>query len=206
METDTKITEENENQLNSADKYNEQELISQLKAGKSFERLVSLYHRQVINVCYRFTPNNEDSEDTAQEVFIEVFNSVKNFRGDSKLSTWLYRIAVTKSLDLLRKRNAKKSFAFFNFLQRDNLEFIPSSATPQSELEDDERRQILTKALNTLPDKQQIAITLNKLEFMTNKEIAAIMKLPVTSVDTLIHRAKKSLKEKLEGYYKSYYS
>jgi len=184
----------------------EQQLIEALKSGRSFEKLVNLYHKQVINVCYRFTPNNEDAEDTAQEVFIEVYNSVKNFRGDSKLSTWLYRIAVTKSLDLLRKRNAKKSFAFFNFVQRDNLDFLPDCSTPQSELEDNERRKILNKALNSLPDKQQIAITLNKLEFMTNKEIAQVMKLPVTSVDTLIHRAKKSLKEKLQGYYKSYYT
>jgi len=183
----------------------EQQLIAELKSGRSFEKLVNMYHKQVINVCFHFTPNNEDSEDTAQEVFIEVFNSVKNFRGDSKLSTWLYRIAVTKSLDLLRKRNAKKNYGFFNFLQRDNLDFLPHTSTPQSELEDDERRKILYKALNSLPDKQQIAITLNKLEFMTNKEIAQVMNLPLTSVDTLIHRAKKSLKEKLKGYYKSYY-
>lgn len=184
----------------------EKNLIQSLKEGASFEELVSLYQQKVINICYRFSGNNEDAEDTAQEVFIEIFRSIKNFREDSQLSTWIYRIATTKSLDALRKKNAKKNSGLFSFFNKeeadDEIDLVPSDSNPHKELEDNDRRKILQRALNTLPDNQQIAITLNKMEGMTNKEVAEIMKVSVQSVDTLVFRAKKNLQKKLEKQFR----
>ncbi|MFV8354456.1 RNA polymerase sigma factor [Flavobacterium sp. XS2P14] len=80
----------------------------QLNNKDAFDELVILYRIRVINTCYRFLLNKDDAEDVSQEVFIEVFQSIQSFRGDSKLSTWIFRIAVTKSLDEIKKRNRKK--------------------------------------------------------------------------------------------------
>jgi RNA polymerase sigma-70 factor (ECF subfamily) len=180
----------------------EKNLISSLKEGAAFEELVSLYQQKVVNICFRFLGSSEDAEDAAQEVFIEIFRSIKNFREDSQLSTWIYRISTAKSIDALRRKNAKKNFSLFSFFESTEDDFVSADINPHEEMEESERRKILHKALNTLPDNQQIAITLNKMEGMTNKEIAEVMKITVQSVDTLIFRAKKNLQKKLEKIYK----
>jgi RNA polymerase sigma-70 factor (ECF subfamily) len=91
----------------------EQVLLHRLKARErgAFKVLVELYRDRVLNTCYRFIFNREDAEDIAQEVFIEVHRSITAFREESKLSTWIYRIAVTKSIDFIRKTKRKKRMA-----------------------------------------------------------------------------------------------
>ncbi len=88
----------------------ESEFIISLKAGnkEAFATLVREFKSQVLNICYRFLLNKEDAEDISQEVFIEIYHSLPKFRGEAKLSTWIYRIAVSKSLEELKKRNRKK--------------------------------------------------------------------------------------------------
>ena len=84
----------------------DRDLVQEVLSGKNsaFRALVEEYQDRVFNACLNVLRDREDAEDVAQEVFIEVFNSLRSFRGDSKLSTWIYRIAVSKSLDLLRWR------------------------------------------------------------------------------------------------------
>ena len=88
----------------------EAELVARIKTGSisAFNLLVQRYQKMVINTCYRFLLNQEDAEDTAQEVFVEVYQSINTFREDAKVSTWIYRIAVAKCLDEIKKRNRKK--------------------------------------------------------------------------------------------------
>ena len=90
----------------------EKDLVQNLKIGNpaAFNALVSQYSSRVMNTCYRFLLNQHDAEDIAQEVFIEVYQSIGSFRQEAKLSTWIYRIAVTKCLDELKKRQRKKRF------------------------------------------------------------------------------------------------
>ena len=85
----------------------ESDFLQNLKNGNksAFDHLLFLYCDRVINICYRFLLNQDDAEDVSQEVFIEIYQSFKSFRGDAKLSTWIYRIAVTKSLEEIKKRN-----------------------------------------------------------------------------------------------------
>ncbi|MFT6699957.1 MAG: RNA polymerase sigma factor (sigma-70 family), partial [Porticoccaceae bacterium] len=92
----------------------EQEFINQLRQGKqaAFGKLIEVYQQKVFSTCISFVPNNEDAEDIAQEVFLEVFKSVSNFKGEAKLSTWIFRIATNKCLEFIRKKQAKKRFAF----------------------------------------------------------------------------------------------
>ena len=91
----------------------EKELVQQLKRNEpgAFKTVVELYQDRVLNTCFRFLFNREDAEDVSQEVFIEVYRSIASFRAEAKLSTWIYHIAVTRSIDLIRKKNRKKRFS-----------------------------------------------------------------------------------------------
>ena len=88
----------------------EKQLVDNLIRGdeNSFRYMVNQHRQTVVNVCFRIMLNTEDAEDIAQEVFVEVFFSIKKFRGSSKLSTWIHRIAVSKCLDEIKKRSRKK--------------------------------------------------------------------------------------------------
>jgi len=183
------------------------ELIQAVKAGEAgaFQTLVEQYQDRVINTCYGFVRDREDAKDIAQEVFIEIYQSLEKFREEAKLSTWIYRISVTKSLDFLRRKNRKKRMGQFKKLFNidDVAERIeqPSGNNPDKNMEARERAQILQQAMDRLPENQKIAITLSKYEGFSNKEISEIMNTSVSSVESLIHRAKVNLKKKLYRYY-----
>ena len=178
------------------------ELIDRIKAGdrSAFNELVNLYAKKVINTCYRFLLDRQDAEDITQEVFIEVFQSVRSFRGDAKLSTWIYRIAVTKSLDEIKKRNRKKYISSIGkILHLDEIAHWLSGGTmPDRSLNEKEKMNDVYKALNTLPDNQRIAFTLSKIEGYSNNEIAEIMKTTTIAVESLIYRAKNNVSVELE--------
>ncbi|MEJ2744422.1 MAG: RNA polymerase sigma factor [bacterium] len=184
----------------------ELELLQGLSKGSpgAFRRLVELHQERVVNTCYRFVFVREDAEDIAQEVFLEVHRSISGFRGESKLSTWIYRIAVAKSLDFIRRRNRKKRFAFMRALMgADRIERLPAppSSIPDVEIERRERYRILQEALNALPENQRTAITLSKYHDFSGKEIAEVMGTTLPAVDGLIHRAKAKLRKRLCRYY-----
>lgn len=185
-------------------------LVQQIISGNpdAFKQLVEHYQYKVVNTCYGFVHHKEDAEDIAQEVFIEVSRSIANFRAEAQLSTWIYRIAVTKSLDFLRKRKRQKRLKYIrNMLGLDNqVEQIPApqSANPQTILENQERARILQHAVDSLAENQKIAITLHKYEGFSYQEIAEIMGTSVSAVESLMHRAKRSLQKKLYHYYEQH--
>lgn len=166
-----------------------------------YSGIVDQHQELVYNTCYRFVFNREDAEDLAQEVFLEVFRSLDDFREESKLSTWIYRIALTKSLDHLRRQNRKKRFSSLKRLigTNDPAEDIPAPefANPASNYLEQERALVLRSALDKLPDNQKAAFLLSKEDGFSNKEIADILNISVSAVESLVHRAKKNLQEKL---------
>jgi RNA polymerase sigma-70 factor, ECF subfamily len=178
------------------------DLLRKLKAGDkaAFNELVMLYANRIINTCYRFLLDREDAEDISQEVFIEVFQSIKSFRGDSKLSTWIYRIAVTKSLDELKKRNRKKRIiALGKILHIDEVtNWIAGGQMPDKSILEKEKMKEVMQALNNLPDNYRVAFTLSKIEGYTNSEIAEIMNTTIAAVESLVSRAKKKVSAELE--------
>lgn len=188
----------------------ESELIQQLKLGShdAFRDLVGKYKDRVYNTCLGFLRNPQDAEDMAQEVFMKVYESIGDFREDSALSTWIYRIAVTKSLELIRKRKRKKRFGFFQALL--NADDDPNDTAdtaffphPGIAVENKERAEILMRAIEGLPEQQRIAFTLHKLEELSYKEIAGVMDSSLSAIESLMHRAKKNLQKELFDYYKS---
>jgi RNA polymerase sigma-70 factor (ECF subfamily) len=183
----------------------QQELISK---DLFFSELVAEHQEMVVNTCYRFVFNREDAEDLAQEVFIEVHRSLDRFREESKLSTWIYRIAVTKSLDHLRRLKRKKRFSSLRRIigvDDDPADSIaaPDRENPADALSDKERVNVLKDALDSLPDNQKTAFLLSKQDGYSNQEIADILQTTVPAVESLVHRAKKNLQSRLEKYYES---
>lgn len=188
----------------------ESELVHQLKLGdeEAFRILVEEYKDRVYNTCMGFLHNPRDAEDLTQEVFIKVFESVDTFREDSTIGTWIYRIAVTKCLEVIRKRKRIKRRGFFQALLNTNEEPDESADTtffqhPGIALEQKEQADILMKAIETLAEQQRIAFTLHKLEDLSYKKIAAIMEVSLPAVESLMHRAKKNLQKELYSYYKN---
>ena len=188
----------------------ESEIINQLQQGNesAFRELVENYQKLVINTCNGMIHNRDDAEDVAQEVFIEVFRSIKNFRSDSKISTWLYRIAVNRSLNFIRDNRRKK---WFHSIEDNETNSGKSKVyglasareeNPDFGMESGQRAQILFESIGSLPKNQQVAFTLSKYEDLSYKEISEVMNLSVSSVESLIFRAKKNLQKKLYACYK----
>lgn len=185
---------------------NQQELIVQLQQGdeQAFKKLVDEWQRMVYNTTLGIVQNADDADDITQDVFIQVYQSVSSFKGESKFSTWLYRIVITKSLDHLKKKKRKKRFGFMQSLFGNNSdeEIHPEEFNhPGVLMENKERAAELFKALEQLPDKQRIAFTLHRLEAQKHQDIALIMELSVTAVESLIARAKGNLRQLLKDYY-----
>lgn len=172
----------------------------------AFKQLVNEHKDQVYNTCLGFLRNPQDAEDVAQEVFIQVFDSIGNFREEASLSTWIYRISVTKSLELIRYRKRKKRAGFFRalnafFTEPDKQEDETWDMHPGIRLENIERAEVLFREIDRLPERQKVAFTLQKIEDLTYKEVADVMELSVPAVESLIYRAKENLKKQLYSYY-----
>ncbi len=181
----------------------ESELIQGLKEGneQAFRYLVNTYQDRVFNTAIGIVQNAEDAEDVAQEVFIQVYRSIHSFKGESKLSTWLYRIATTRSLDLLRNRKSKKRFGFLQRLfgeGNEPLYELPDFNHPGIALDRKENAARLFKAINQLPENQKVAFTLHKLEDLSYQEVSDVMQTSVAAVESLMHRAKQNLRKILE--------
>ena len=158
----------------------------------------------VYNTAIGFLQNAQDAEDTAQEVFIQVFESIMSFKEESKFSTWIYRITVSKSLDHLRKKKRKKRFAFLQSLYGQNDGLIiepPDFFHPGIKMENKENAAVLFKIIEQLPANQKTAFVLNKIENLSYAEISEIMKSSESAVDALLQRAKKNLRKNLKDYY-----
>ncbi|MCX6317253.1 MAG: RNA polymerase sigma factor [Bacteroidetes bacterium] len=179
------------------------DLIQGLRNGDelAFKKLVENYQDRVYNTVIGIVQNAEDAEDVTQEVFIQVFRSIHSFKGESKLSTWLYRIATTRSLDLLRSRKSKKRFGFIQRLFGDGAEplyEIPDFHHPGVALDKKENAAKLFKAISQLPENQKTAFVLHKLEDLSYLEVSEVMKTSVPAVESLMHRAKLNLRKILE--------
>ncbi|MDT7833157.1 RNA polymerase sigma factor [Flavobacteriaceae bacterium S356] len=184
--------------------------IAELKSGKqsAYVQLLKDFEQKVFATCLSFVPNKEDAEDIAQEVFLEVFRSISKFKGNAKLSTWIYRIATNKCLEFIRKKNAKKRFAFMqsifgNDIPLDKTSFFTEFKHPGILMENKEKSETIFKAINLLPESQRIVFTLAKIDGKSYQEIVEITGKSLSSVESIMFRAKKNLQQSLENFYKN---
>lgn len=185
----------------------EKEIIAGLKKNdeNAFRFLVDLFSKKVYNTCLGMLQNVEDAEDVTQDVFMMVHLNIGEFKEASSLSTWIYRISVNKCLEFIRKRNTKKRFGIFKSIftseGEKSLENYSDFVHPGIQLENQERAKVLFKAIELLPEQQKTAYILNKIEQISYNEIASIMDVSLSSVESLLFRAKQNLKKQLTSYY-----
>lgn len=172
---------------------------------EAFLYLIEKYAAQIFNTCMNIVRHFEDAEDVTQEVFTTVYISLENFNGTSKLSTWIYGIALNKSKEFLRKKTRQKRSGYM--IQWDNdISHSLTKATiefnhPGVLLENKERTKLLFNAIDQLSMNQKIAYTLHNIDGISYNEVAEIMGLSIASVESLIFRAKRKLKQLLADYY-----
>ena len=184
---------------------NQTDLVVQLQQGDetAFKKLVDDYQAMVYNTALGIVQNADDADDITQEVFIQVFRSISSFKGDSKFSSWLYRITLGKALDHEKKAKRKKRFGFVQRLFNGYEEVDKQQAEfehPGVKMENKERANELFNALKQIPDKQRIAFTLHKLEGQSYQEVAEIMNTTLYAVESLMGRAKTNLRKELKKY------
>tara|TARA_Y100000385_G_scaffold275030_1_gene318891 strand:+ start:54 stop:578 length:525 start_codon:yes stop_codon:yes gene_type:complete len=158
--------------------------------------LYEKYKELVFNVALHYTQNLEDAEEITQDVFISIFENIKDFREESTLKTWAYRITINKSLDFLKSKKRLKRIFFFKSLKIDDQEkkiSIPEINHPGVILENKESVNAIFNCINKLPPKLKTVIILLKIEEKSQKETAKIMQLSVKAIESLFHRAKKKL-------------
>ena len=179
--------------------------IRDLQSGSehAFKELVETYQDRVFNTCLGFLKNTEEADDASQEVFIEVYQKISSFKGNARLSTWIYRIAVNKCMTLIRYKKRKKRWAFMTSLwdtpagPDEPKDFLH----PGIALENKERASILMEKIEALPENQRVAFTMHKIEGLSYEEIASIMETTTAAIESLIFRARENLKKALKKYY-----
>ncbi len=171
---------------------------------KEFEILVCQYEKSIFNMAVYLLQDKQEAEDATQEIFLSIYQSIRFFKGESLLSTWIYRITVNKCREIIRHKSRKKRFGIHREINVSNNFELPSeNKNPEEILASNERIQILMSAINSLPEAQKIAYTLHNMDDFSYKEIAEMMQLSISAIESLIFRAKQNLRKKLLTYYQN---
>jgi RNA polymerase sigma factor (sigma-70 family) len=171
----------------------------------ALRQLYDRYSAKVYNTLLSYTKNAEDAEELLQDVFLTIFTTASSYRSEAKVSTWVYRIAVNKSLDFLRKRNSKKRFGIFSSLYRkdtgeiqyDSVDFVH----PGVKMENQEEAKLLFQVIDELSANQKTAFILTQIEDLSQQEVADIMQISRKAVESLVQRSKANLKKVLTNRY-----
>lgn len=181
------------------------DMVAQLQRGSevAFRTLVERYQDRIYRTVLALLRSPEEAEDVAQEVFVEVYQTIGRFRGEAALSTWLYRLATSRALKNRRRARAKKRFAYFTSLlgfDNDVLHEPPDHAHPLTLLEGQQQFQLLLAHIARLPDQQQVAFTLRHEQEMSYAEIAAVLGTTVAAVESLLFRARQTLRKHVQPH------
>ena len=194
------------------DARDEAELIRRLQQRdeRAFVLCVRTYQDKVYGLIYRMLGNHAEAQDVAQEVFVTVFKSIDSFRGESKLSTWLYRIAANHCKNRIKylRRRAHKATTELDAHAERALQNSPSStlgegqAGPAEVLEGAQLEQIVQRAINKLDEEPRLLLVLRDVEEMSYEEIMQVTGLPEGTVKSRLHRARQALKEEIARHTK----
>ena len=163
---------------------------------EAFSMLVAAYEKNVFNVALQMTGNREDAQDMAQEAFLKAYSSLSSFRGDSKFSSWLYRIVSNVCLDFRRRQGRRPSSSLT--VEDDEgesleLDIADESQSPEALLERKLTREAVRRGLDELPEDQRQILLLREIQQMSYEEIGETMNLEPGTVKSRIFRARKKL-------------
>ena len=185
----------------------EKELIVSLKQGEAsaFKVLIENYQDRVYYSVLNILHNAAEAEDTAQETFIQVYESISGFKEESSLATWIYRIAIRKALEKIRKhKNRQRLHSIVPWWMPSEEKSVDAAyLNPGINNENKEKATLVFKAISELPHNQRVAFTLIRVQGMKHEEVSEIMQLSIKAVESLLSRAKENLKNKLKHYYNS---
>lgn len=179
----------------------EKELIrlSQEGNGEAFGLLVERYKAKVFNLVYSWTQDRAAADDLAQEIFIKAYFSLPKFKSKSEFGTWLYRIAVNHIKDYFRKNKTRlKEIPLAETGEK--VLTAENGSRREEEQAEEKRRALVQTALQRLPEKHRVILTLRDIQGLSYEEISRILGLSPGTVDSRLFRARKKLREKLAGY------
>ncbi|MDR0834239.1 MAG: sigma-70 family RNA polymerase sigma factor [Candidatus Symbiothrix sp.] len=180
--------------------FNEQAVLSDLQNGepavqrKAFEQIVNFYSENLYWKIRRMVLSHDDANDLLQNAFIKAWMSFDSFRGDAKLSTWLYKIAVNESITFLNKERAKNNVSL-----DDEATYLSENLTASDYFDGDEAQIKLQKAILTLPDKQRLVFNLRYFDEMPYEEMSGLLDTSVGALKASYHHASKKVEDFLQS-------
>jgi len=191
----------------SEENLSDHDLIEQAKQcdEDAYAEIVRRYKNPIVNYLYRFLNDYEEAVDLAQETFVRVYFAIDRYHRGFAFSTYIYRIATNLAISEIRRRRRRRLFSLSGLFQSDHeetTEYQPRDERilPDAELVDDERSQVIAKAIAALPEKYRVAIILRDVQGRSYEEIAAIMELGLGTTKSRINRGRGLLREKLKSY------
>jgi len=180
----------------------ERELIHRVAAGErsAFKQLYDTHSPRVLSLLLRLVGNRDDAEELVQDVFLSFWNHAESLRGESKLSTWLYRVAVNRAINFKKRGGLLFQIKQLFSLETDEeslIDRLPASESdsPDRQLEMKQAQTQLADLLATLPERQREVFLLHKLEGLSYNEIAEELHVTLGTVESLMHRAKENLQK-----------
>jgi RNA polymerase sigma-70 factor (ECF subfamily) len=173
---------------------------------RAFAVLVDRHRAAIVNLTYRYLGNRADAEDLAQDVFLRVHRARGSYRPEAKFTTWLYRIAVNACLNEVRNRKSRPTFGAASLDGGHDPDRAPAAVTdPRAEapLEAAERAELhehVRAAVDALPERQRLALLLNKFHGLGYEELARAMEMTVPAVKSLLVRARENVRQRIEPY------
>ena len=181
-------------------------LVGRARRGElaAYDELVRRYQERIYATIYHMTSNHEDANDLAQESFIKAYQALKSFKGDSGFYTWLYRIAVNRTLNFLKQRSRRQGMSLndldFNAEHDPGLVALISERTPRRDLNLAELQEKLNEAMQRLSEPHRLVVTLHDVQGMAHEEIANIMDCNVGTVRSRLFYARQQLQGLLAEY------
>jgi RNA polymerase sigma factor (sigma-70 family) len=186
----------------------EMELVTRARRGEltAYDELVRRYQERIYATIYHMTSNHEDANDLAQEAFIKAFHALKSFKGGSSFYTWVYRIAVNKTINFLKQRKNKAQMSLddldFNVEHDPDLVALISDKTPRREIHLAELQEKLNTAMQKLSEPHRLVVTLHDVQGLSHEEIAKIMGCNIGTVRSRLFYARQQLQAYLSDYLK----
>ena len=181
----------------------EEKIVKQLKSGdfSNYDKIVDSYKNRVFGMAYKFTNDYDETQDLAQEVFLKIYRQIKNFREESKLSTWIYRISVNTCLDWKKKKNRIKSINFSNMVNEENrhqnIDIKDESLLPDEIILKGEDQKQVHELIYELSDKYKTVLIMYHFNEMSYSDISTALNIPQRTVETRLYRARRMLKDKI---------
>ncbi len=166
---------------------------------EAFGEIVKRWERKIFALCFGMLAREDEARDAAQETFVSAYKSLKNFRGEAKVSSWLHRIAVNQCLTVKRRAKTRsESFLDDENNTEEKVFVAPSRLSPLRTTEQNERLKIIRQAVASLPVDLRQIVVMKEFEEMTFQEISDALDLPLSTIKSRLYTALKQLRMKLE--------